>query len=157
LLLAGICLFHVLVVFNNVTDFNTNYQFVRHVLSMDTILPGSPAMYRALNHPVLYLAFYALIIAWETASAVLLGWGVLRLARGLRLPASKFNSEKRIAMIGLALSLMMWLVAFIDVGGEWFLMWQSRTWNGQEEAFRSFVIVGIVFLTLLMPETDLEP
>ncbi|MGA8289466.1 MAG: DUF2165 family protein, partial [Acidobacteriaceae bacterium] len=32
LLLAGVALFYSLVVFNNLTDFNSNYQLVRHVL-----------------------------------------------------------------------------------------------------------------------------
>ena len=35
LLLAGVGLYYALVVFNNLTDFDSNYQFVRHVLSMD--------------------------------------------------------------------------------------------------------------------------
>jgi predicted small integral membrane protein len=38
--------------------------------------------------------------------------------------------------MALTLLLPMWLVAFLDVGGEWFLMLQWNTWNGQEEAFR---------------------
>jgi predicted small integral membrane protein len=46
----------------------------------------------------------------------------------------------------------MWLVAFLDVGGEWFLMWQSQIWNGQEEAFRMFTIVGVVFLVVVQRE-----
>jgi predicted small integral membrane protein len=33
-------------------------------------------------------------------------------------------------------------------------MWQSPSWNGQEAAFRNFVVVGLVFLFLLQPETD---
>ncbi len=40
-LLAAVGLFHTLVVFNNTTDFDSNYQFVRHVLSMDSTLPGN--------------------------------------------------------------------------------------------------------------------
>ena len=51
----------------------------------------------------------------------------------------------------------MWLVAFLAIGGEWFLMWQSRAWNGQEEAFRNFATVGIVFLILLQPDVDGQP
>jgi len=35
LLLAAIALYYTLVVFDNLTDFDSNYQFVRHVLSMD--------------------------------------------------------------------------------------------------------------------------
>jgi predicted small integral membrane protein len=52
-------------------------------------------------------------------------------------------------VIALTTSLLMWLVAFLDVGGEWFLMWQSHKWNGQEEAFRMFTIVGVVFLVVV--------
>jgi predicted small integral membrane protein len=31
-------------------------------------------------------------------------------------------------------------------------MWQSHTWNGQEPAFRMFVVIGVIFLLLVMPE-----
>ena len=65
LLLAGIALFYTLVVFNNLTDFDSNYQFVRHVLSMDTTFPGNHGMWRALSSPAIHLAFYLSIIAWE--------------------------------------------------------------------------------------------
>jgi predicted small integral membrane protein len=36
--------------------------------------------------------------------------------------------------VALTLSLLMWLMAFLSVGAEWFLMWQSKDWNGQEAA-----------------------
>jgi predicted small integral membrane protein len=36
-------------------------------------------------------------------------------------------------------------------------MWQSHTWNGQEAAFRNFVVVGIVMLLLIQPERDSQP
>jgi predicted small integral membrane protein len=48
----------------------------------------------------------------------------------------------------------MWFVAFLIVGGEWFLMWQSKTWNGQDHAFQMFTVVGIVLLLLVQPETE---
>jgi len=48
----------------------------------------------------------------------------------------------------------MWLVAFLSAGGEWFLMWQSKTWNGQEAAFRMFTVVGIVLLLLVQSEAE---
>jgi len=84
-------------------------------------------------------------------------WGILRLARTLRLKASAFNAAKGAAVLGLALSMSMWLVAFLDVGGEWFLMWQSHTWNGQEAAFRMFAVVGVVLLILLQPDAEGQP
>jgi predicted small integral membrane protein len=157
LLLAAIALLYVLVVFNNLTDFESNAQFVRHVLLMDTTIPGNHGMWRSISSPAVNLAFYLSIIAWEALTAILLCWGVLRLMRALRRPAASFNGSKSLPLLALTSSLLMWLVAFLTVGGEWFLMWQSRTWNGQEEAFRNFAVVGIVFLILLQPDVDGQP
>jgi predicted small integral membrane protein len=74
-----------------------------------------------------------------------------------RFAASEFNAAKRIPIMALTLSLLMWLVAFLSIGGEWFLMWQSHDWNGQEAAFRNFAIEGIVLLMLLQPDSELQP
>jgi predicted small integral membrane protein len=157
LLLAGIALYYSLVVFNNLTDFGSNYEFIRHVLSMDTTIPGNRGMWRAVTSPTVHLAFYWLIIAWELVTTILAWWGLVHLFRALRKPASSFHAAKRVPVAALTLSLLMWLVAFLDVGGEWFLMWQSNTWNGQEAAFRMFVIVGFVLLLILQPDTDTQP
>jgi len=157
LLLGGIALFYTLVVFNNLTDFGSNYQFVRHVLMMDSTFPGNRGLWRAIQSPSIHLAFYVSIIAWEFATAVLLWWGAARLLRTRRESSKVFNAEKRMAVIALTLSLLMWLVAFLAVGGEWFLMWQSQNYNGQEAAFRMFVVVGIVLLLLLQPDSEGQP
>ncbi|HVC47649.1 MAG TPA: DUF2165 domain-containing protein [Terracidiphilus sp.] len=157
LLLAGIAVYYTLVVFNNLTDFNSNYQFVRHVLSMDTTFPGNHGMGRAITSPTADLAFYYSIIAWEIVTTLLLWWAVAVLFRALRKPAAVFHASKRVAVLALTLSLLMWLVAFLSVGAEWFLMWQSHVWNGQEAAFRMFTVVGIVLLVLIQPETDAQP
>jgi predicted small integral membrane protein len=157
LLMAGIALFYTLVVFNNITDFDSNYQFVRHVLSMDSTFPGNRGMWRALRSPSTHLAFYLSIIAWEFITGLLLWWGVVRLVRTLRGPAAEFNAAKRVPVMALTLSLLMWLVAFLSIGEEWFLMWQSRTWNGQEAAFRMFSVVGLILLILIQPEADVQP
>jgi predicted small integral membrane protein len=154
LLLAAVALFYTLVVFNNLTDPDSNYQFVRHVLSMDSTFPGNHGMGRAFALPAEHVVFFVSIIAWEMVTMLLLWWGVVTLARSLRLAPSTFQAAKRIPVIALTLSMLMWLVAFLSVGGEWFLMWQSHTWNGQEAAFRMFTVTGVVFLILMQPETD---
>jgi predicted small integral membrane protein len=156
LLLAGVGLYYALVV-NNLTDFDSNYQFVRHVLSMDSTFPGNHGMWRALLSPTFHLAFYLGIITWEIATTILLWWGVATLLHALRLPASAFNAGKRVPVMALTLSMLMWLVAFLSIGAEWFLMWQSNTWNGQEAAFRMFAVVGIVLLVVLQPDVEGQP
>jgi predicted small integral membrane protein len=123
---------------------------------MDSTFPGNRGMWRALNQPAWHTIFYVTIIAWETVTMILCWWGGLRLVRALRGTAEKFYQAKRIGIAALTASLLMWLVAFLSVGGEWFLMWQSKTWNGQDAAFRMFTVVGIVLLLLALPESDAQ-
>ena len=157
LLLSALALMHTLIVFDNLTDFDSNYQFVRHVLMMDSTFPGNHGRWRALAQPSVHLAFYLSIIAWEIATTVLLWWGLTLLIRTLNSPAATFNRAKRVAVIALTLSSLMWLVAFLTVGAEWFLMWQSTTWNGQEAGFRMFEVVGIILVIFLLPEREEQP
>lgn len=156
-LLAAVAVFYTLVVFNNLTDFDSNWQFVRHVLSMDSTFPGNHGMWRALPSTRVEMAFYFSIIAWEIVTTLLLWWGVVSLAKAVRGPAAAFSLAKRIPVVALTLSLLMWLVAFLSVGAEWFLMWQSKTWNGQEAAFRMFTVVGLVLLLVLQVDDDRQP
>jgi predicted small integral membrane protein len=151
-LILAVALFYALVVFNNITDFDSNYQFVRHVLTMDTTFPGNHGLWRAINSPGWQKAFYFSVILWELVTMIICGWGGMRLIKALGSPARDFHQAKGVAIVGLTLGLTMWLVAFLSVGSEWFLMWQSKTWNGQEAAFRMFTVLGIVLLLVAQPD-----
>jgi predicted small integral membrane protein len=156
LLVLGVGFFYTLVIFNNITDYDSNYQFVRHVLMMDTTFPGNLGMWRSIHSPVVHTIFYASIITWETVTMILCWWGGWRLVESRRENAAAFHKAKNAAIIALTLGMLMWLVAFLSVGAEWFLMWQSRTWNGQDAASRIFVILGIVLLILVQPDAEEE-
>jgi predicted small integral membrane protein len=156
-LVFAVALYYTLLVFNNITDFDSNYQFVRHVLMMDSTFPGNRGMWRALNQPAWHLAFYLSIIAWEFGTMILCWWGGWRMTRALHGTAAAFGSAKRISIIGLTLGLLMWLVAFLTVGEEWFLMWQSKSWNGQEVALRMFTVIGIVLLLVVQSDSEEQP
>ncbi|MGB8478226.1 MAG: DUF2165 domain-containing protein [Acidobacteriaceae bacterium] len=95
-LLAGVAVFYSLVVFNNLTDFYSNYQLVRHVLMMDTTFHGNQGMWRALTSPAADYSFYVGIIVWEIVTAILLWWGCVALWRAIRSPAIRFEAAKRI-------------------------------------------------------------
>jgi predicted small integral membrane protein len=151
-LVFGIAIFYAFVVFSNVTDYDSNAPFVRHVLMMDSIFPGNHSMWRAINSPSTHTAFYVSIIAWETLTMLLCWWGAVRMLRAFNAHVAEFDRAKSVAIAALTLSLLMWLVAFLSVGGEWFLMWQSKTWNGQDAAFRMFAVVGITLLLVAQRE-----
>ncbi len=152
LLLASIGLFFTIVVFNNTTDFHSNYQFVHHVLAMDSTFPGNQGMWRAIYSPQIYLAAYLGIIAWELLNAVLCWIGAVALFRARNVSQNEFTRAKRIGIAALTAGLLLWFVGFLSIGAEWFLMWQSKIWNGQEAAFRMFTVEALILVLLLMPE-----
>jgi len=156
MLMFATAFFYSLVVFNNVTDYNSNYQFVRHVMMMDSTFPENRGMWRAINAPILHTSFCLTIITWETVTTLLCWWGAFRMLHSLRESASEFQKAKGVAAAALTLGLLMWLAAFLAVGGEWFLMWQSKTWNGQDAAFRMFTVIGIILLILVQPDAPYQ-
>jgi len=157
LLMSAIAFLYTLVVFNNLTDFDSNYQFVQHVLSMDSTFPGNHGQWRAIKWPTAHLVFYISIIAWEIVTTLLLWFGAVRLFRARSKPNAEFHRAKGIAVLALTASMLMFLAAFLSVGAEWFLMWQSHTWNGQDAAFRMFALVGLVLIFLNQPESEARP
>ena len=93
---------------------------------------------------------YALIIAIEVLTAVLLVLSTLVLLSRLKAPAQVFNRSKVLAVAGLTVCFVLWFFGFMVIAGEYFAMWQSKDWNGQEAAFRiATEILGVlVFVTL---------
>jgi predicted small integral membrane protein len=156
LLVFSVAIFYTFVVLNNTTDYNSNYQFVRHVLMMDSTFPGNHGMWRAINSPALHTAFYIAIIAWEAVVMILCWWGGARMAAAIG-SVDLFGRAKSLAILALTLGLLLWSLAFLSVGGEWFLMWQSKSWNGQDAAFRMFAVIGIVLLLVAMKDEEERP
>lgn len=151
-LVAACALYMALVVFNNVTDYGSNFQLVQHVLAMDTTFTGNSGLWRALHSPVIHHAFYASIIAWEAVITVLLMEGSWRLWSVRNGSSAAWLAAKNRANSGLTLGMLLWFLAFITVGGEWFLMWQSSKWNGLGPALRMFTVMALVLLLLNLPE-----
>ena len=147
-LVASSAFFLLLIVFNNLTDYGSNFEFVRHVLSMDTTFPGNRGMWRAMTSPIIHHVFYALIIVWELVAGVLLAVATGRMWNARAKSTEVWRKATSLAAAGLTLSILQWLIAFIIVGGEWFLMWQSTTWNGQTAAARMFIVFALILIFL---------
>jgi predicted small integral membrane protein len=147
-------LFCLLVAFDNITDYTTNYVFVQHVLSMDTTQPDDSLRYRAITNPLLWQLAYAMIIAAEGLAGALFIIGAAALWRVRKAPADTFNHAKSYAIAGATLAFLVWFFGFMVVGGEWFAMWKSPTWNGQEAAFRFYMAALAVFIALNQPDYD---
>jgi predicted small integral membrane protein len=145
--MACVCVWAALVGINNVIDYHANFQFVRHVLEMDTTFPGNPLLWRSLRWGSLQHAAYLGIIAVELLVGLLSGISAFRMLAA-RDDAEKFSHAKAVGVTALTFGVLLWLAGFEVIGGEYFLMWQSHIWNGQEAAFRFAVVclLGLLFL-----------
>jgi predicted small integral membrane protein len=159
LLVVALASYAFIVAYDNVVDYDSNYQFVRHVLSMDTTFPNNALMHRSITSESVWSAVYVLIIACEWLTCVLLAIGALVLLARLRAPAATFNRAKAWAVAGLVVGFGLWFFGFLVVAGEYFAMWQSQPWNGQQAAFRiTMTILGVlIFVSLPDGETSDHP
>jgi predicted small integral membrane protein len=94
-MVASLALFAFVVTFDNITDYDTNFEFVRHVRSMDAIFPGSTLLYRRVISPALWNFAYWLIIIGEGITCLLFGIAAVALLRHLRSDRERFNRAKR--------------------------------------------------------------
>jgi predicted small integral membrane protein len=146
-MVLSFALYASLVAFGNLTDYNSNFSLVTHVLTMDTTFPDKQGMWRAIHSPFIHHTVFGFIIGIEIVIAGLCWLGGLRLYQNLKDPTS-FNQAKGLAILGLTLGFILWFTGFMTIGGEWFLMWQSATANGQQAAFRLVTIIGITLIYL---------
>jgi predicted small integral membrane protein len=154
LMIGALAAFAFVVTYDNIVDYGANYQFVQHVLSMDTTFPDSTLRHRAITDPAIWKAVYALIIAAEGLTALLLVIGAIALLLRLRAAAAVFNATKAWAVAGLTVGFGVWFFGFLVVAGEYFTMWQSKTWNAQEAAFRFTMVILGVLIFLVLPDRD---
>ncbi|MCF3131043.1 DUF2165 domain-containing protein [Streptomyces olivochromogenes] len=150
LLTATVALYISLVALGNITDFGTNQQFVQHVLAMDTTFKDDDLMWRAITSKGLQDAAYVGIIAWETVAALVLIAGTWFWAR------REHDRARQLSTYGLLMIMLLFGAGFIAIGGEWFSMWQSKTWNGLDAATRVLVLAGIGLVVVQLPERSAD-
>lgn len=150
---GGISLWAFLVVLGNVTDYDSNWAFVQHVLAMDTIFPDSQLKWRAITDPRIQTAAYVVIIVMEVLICLAFLAATCVMIMKLRANRVEFQYARTPLAIGVTLSFGLWFIGFMAVGGEWFAMWQSETWNGQQAAFRFYLTILAVTVYVFL-DTD---
>jgi predicted small integral membrane protein len=150
-MVLSIGLWALLIGADNLLDYRSNWQFVQHVLSMDTVFPDNPLRYRAITNPMLQSACYWLIILTQFSAGGICCAGAIQLAR-TRCHSEAYGAARTLPSAGLILVFLLYFLGFMVVGGEWFDMWQSSIWNGQAKAVMFITCVTCVLVVLLQPE-----
>jgi predicted small integral membrane protein len=153
---GGLAFWAFLVTLGNVTDYDSNWLFVQHVLAMDTVFADSSLTWRAITNPAVQTLAYWAIIAVEGLTSLAFLAATVLMARNLRAGKAAFHRAKSATAIGVTLAFGLWFIGFIAVGGEWFVMWQSSSWNGQGAAFR-FTLIVLAVAVYVFLDTDGAP
>lgn len=155
-MVAAVGIWGILVAADNLLDYDSNWHFVQHVLSMDTVFSDNALKYRAVTNPTLEALAYWAIIVTEWAIGLLCLAGAWRLF-ATRRDRRAFMAAKPIAAYGLVLLFLLYFVGFVMIGGEWFSMWQSQIWNGQAKSVMFLTCGMLVLIVLLLPEESENP
>jgi predicted small integral membrane protein len=145
-----------LIAIGNIQDPASNMAFVQHVLSMDYLPTGSPLAERALPVPLLWQVVFWVIVAMEVLTAALFALGTLELVRARKSRAWDFQAAKRFVYLGAGSGFLVWFVGFTGFGAEWFVMWQSPAWNGQQAAFRLVALIFLALIFIAQPDAELQ-
>lgn len=153
---AAIALFATLVAIENICYSSINFAYVYHLFLMDTVFPNAPTKWRAIDNDTIQHIGYWCIVTFETLTAILCWAGCIFMAVKINAPKNVFQLSKRIAIAGLSIGFLVWHIAFMSVGGEWFGMWMSKEWNGVPDAFRFFITIILVLIYLVMPDEKIK-
>ena len=137
-----------LIAFNNVTDYHTNFAMVQHVLAMDAMIPALghiTVKWRAITNSMLHHLAYATIIATETTIGMLCTVGAYKQMMARDDIAAKVVALD-MTLVGLGLGFLLFFVGFVTIGAEWWYMWGSENFNGQIKAFHWSTVIILAIL-----------
>lgn len=140
------------VVFGNLTDYDSNFQFVAHMMSMDSKPDylGKAIEYRAISISWMHHFAYISVICIEAMITFLALKGSYAMFCARNAESKVFHQSKRLGILSLALCCFLWFFGFQVVAGEWFGMWMSSQWNGLPDAFRlvTYMLLALIYISL---------
>lgn len=150
ILMAFLSFFGLLVMYSNFTDYSTNYEYVGHVLSMDTTRANTNISYRAITSPMLHHRIYWIIITLEVMYTAYCLVGTYQLFKNRHASADVFHEAKKLSIVGLLIALFVYYVCLQVIGVEWFNMDESKAWNAKDWARHvvDFILPLLIYLTL---------
>lgn len=136
----------------NIFAYDVNFDYIKHIMSMDDI-PKHPFLsWRAVYNPFYFHICYISIIAIEGIASLLLLIGVYHIINNLKKDPLEFSKSIQWSQIGLLLSLVLYSLLFFMVGGEWYSSWQSSHWNAKSASMPFIMLLGITFLIISQKE-----
>ncbi|MHC8363839.1 DUF2165 family protein [Pseudomonas sp. LS2P72] len=153
ILMGYLSFFGLMVMYSNFTDYASNYEYVSHILSMDTTRENLNLSYRAITSPILHHRIYWFIITFEVIYTSFCLLGTYHLYRNINAPAAVFHEAKKFSIVGLLIGFFVYYICLQVIGTEWFNMDESALWNAKDWARH---IVDFMFPLLIYIALKIE-
>lgn len=136
-----------MIVFNNITDYSTNFSLVEMLLKMEDI-QTTKTFWRAIKTPFFQHAIYQLIILVEALVSLVCWVGAYMMLKG--------NPRgRKIATLGISLGFALFMFAFVTLAGEWFYLWDTPL-KGMHTKFILITLLLGSFACFVSPEAVSE-
>ncbi|MEJ5059185.1 MULTISPECIES: DUF2165 domain-containing protein [unclassified Pseudomonas] len=145
-----ISFFGLLMMYSNITDYATNYEYLAHILSMDTTRDDHKYAHRAITSPMIHHRIYWFIITLEVMFTVFCMVGTFQLFKNINTTTKEFHEAKKYALIGLLIALFLYYVCFQIIGVEWFNMDESVQWSYKDWARHiiDFMLPALIYVAI---------
>ena len=131
IVLCTIALYFTFLVFNNFTNFDSNFKSLKSVFEMEGVFDTHLISWRAISNSHIQQGAFFFLIAWQILTALLCWGGSLVMFKNIHADHEKFSESKKIALAGLTAGFLFFMIGFVIIGSEWFNMWQSMWKNLQ--------------------------
>tara|TARA_R110002110_G_scaffold383245_4_gene594643 strand:- start:4558 stop:5061 length:504 start_codon:yes stop_codon:yes gene_type:complete len=145
-LLISCAIFMTLIAVTNIFIYDVNFEYIKHVMSMDTTFQHPKYLSRAIVSPFWHHACYIFTIFCESLASLFCWIGVFQTLKYFFSDIDTFEKSKQWGILGLSFSVLIYVFLFFVIGNEWFASWQSKTWNAKQAVLPILVVLGICLI-----------
>lgn len=148
-----IAIFCLTVAINNIIDYDVNFTFLKHIVTMDTMQPWFDmkiAAARAITNPSIHIVLYDCIIAGEFSAGLFALWASINMLKNIN-DNEKFYRAKSTFVIAVGLMLTVWYFGFNVIAANWFYMWANQ-YDASVPAFHFSFFALLLLIYILRDE-----
>jgi len=155
MLIFFLAMFFLGVAINNIIDYEINFQFVQHVVSMDAMQPWfDPAIVtkRSITDPAVQLFLYHCIIAAELLAGLLALFACYKMIINIK-NDKNFANAKNIYVIAAMLMMSVWYFGFNVIASNWFYMWANQ-YDASNTAYNFIIFILLSLIYVMCTEKN---
>lgn len=155
IMLGGIGSIYFIASVTNFLDYDTNFQWIKQILTMQNTVQNPAITSRAIHADFIHHMVYKMVLLWELVMGLLcLGTGLLSLWNYKK--PILFNKIISVGTWGVFGAFLFHGYVYYAVANEWFAAWQATTMGTKVASLPFVVLTGITLILLKLPDSQRE-